>query len=635
MVLRRPPLSLLAFAAATLLYLLVATLAPPFPSGGPVSHLFQPSSGVALALLLLGGRRLGVSVLLGAWLASALTADISAARALSETLASTSAAVLGAMLLQQLHRTHLRGHCFRGRWHLLAYAGSLSAGLGAVVNATVLLALGDIPASAWASSTLHWWMGNALGTVLVSTLLLAWCSHLQAHKKLPRLAEGWLLYGLTLAAGQVIFLDWQPAWRATVASGYWMFLFVAWAGVRLGMLGTVGLLCLVALQALAGTAYGSGFFASDLLASHGFGYWSYMVILSLVGLSLAAYVGEHQRQNARLRVAAIAFECQEGLLITDEHQVILQANQSFLAMSGYTAHEVLGQTPDFFRAPHATEPPLHRSGAPVQYEEWQQHKNGHIYPAHVGITPVHDSRARTTHYVLTLVDITHQHAQQAQHQAREKAHRDALVREVHHRIKNNLQGLIGMMQRFEQEHPQLHDPLTQLMGQVQSIAVIHGLQGSAQIDEVRLCELLGAMVAGQEALWQTPVTLAIAPGLHACRLEPSEAVPVALILNELILNAIKHGGQEHQDVQIALCPGQDAAMHADAVHIRISNPHCHCTPAPGTLAACTAAHMGLDLVAALMPRHGATLQRQQDAERTTVELTLQPPTLQPESSATP
>ena len=99
------------------------------------------------------------------------------------------------------------------------------------------------------------------------------------------MAEGWLLYGLSLAAGQVIFLNGQQTWLAPVASGYWMFLFVTWAAVRLGMLGTVGLLCLVTLQALAGTLHGSGFFAADLLASHGFGYWSYSVILSLVGLS--------------------------------------------------------------------------------------------------------------------------------------------------------------------------------------------------------------------------------------------------------------------------------------------------------------------------------------------------------------
>jgi hypothetical protein len=50
----------------------------------------------------------------------------------------------------------------------------------------------------------------------------------------------------------------------------------------------------------------------------------------------------------------------------------------------------------------------------------------------------------------------------------------------------------------------------------------------------------------------------------------------------------------------------------------------------------SAAHMGLDLVAALMPRSGAILQRQQGVERTTVALTLQPPTLlQPDTSDTP
>ena len=59
----------LAFAAATLLYMLVADMAPPHWPDVPFIPLFLPAGGLALAWLLLGGQRHLVSVLVGALLA--------------------------------------------------------------------------------------------------------------------------------------------------------------------------------------------------------------------------------------------------------------------------------------------------------------------------------------------------------------------------------------------------------------------------------------------------------------------------------------------------------------------------------------------------------------------------------------
>ncbi|MGL4807258.1 MAG: ATP-binding protein, partial [Giesbergeria sp.] len=101
--------------------------------------------------------------------------------------------------------------------------------------------------------------------------------------------------------------------------------------------------------------------------------------------------------------------------------------------------------------------------------------------------------------------------------------------------------------------------------------------------------------------------------------------PVALVLNELIVNAVKHGGQAHRDVRIHLHKG----LSEDHVDITLSNPGQW--PEPGS--APPAAGRGLSLVDALLPRSGAHIARSQIADRAVLRLSLSPPVLHAESPA--
>ena len=56
-------------------------------------------------------------------------------------------------------------------------------------------------------------------------------------------------------------------------------------------------------------------------------------------------ITERKQAEADLRIAASAFESQEGMMITDAAGVILRVNQAFTEITGYGAEEVVGQTP--------------------------------------------------------------------------------------------------------------------------------------------------------------------------------------------------------------------------------------------------------------------------------------------------
>jgi PAS domain S-box-containing protein len=619
--------SLAALAATALLYMAVVQAMDTPLHGQSDTHFLHPGPGLALALWIWGGARLAPGLWVGALLGAALAGQ-SPWAALAEAMGSLVAAGMASHYLQRrssFDRDHPNFHVVR---HVLLGACGLGAGVGALSASGMLLLAGEVPLRHGLLHAMEWWMGASLGMLLFSPVVLGYRRALKSPQPLRRVKEGlaaWLGAGI---AGVLIFGNPQNERIAAIANAYWMFLLVSWAGVRLGLLPTMGLVSLVGLQALWGTYQGTGFFASDLATTHGFGYWSYMMILGTAGLSLSAYMAERALQTTGLRIAATAFECQEGMLITNRDGLILQANQALLRLTGYELSEVLGRTPHFLcAAGHEARPAdLAAAFTPrrnVQRRTRIARKSGESFPAWVTVTPVADPNGHVSHFVISMSDITDLQELEQRRREQERAQRDTLVREVHHRIKNNLQGIIGMLRALDHQHPALHGPINQMVDQIHSIAAIHGLQASRTSEEVRLCELTRTVAEGVAHNWNTPIHVDIPSPWRPCRLSNQEAVPVALVLNELIVNAVKHGGQAHQDVRIRLRKGQDE----EHVEITLSNPGRWPTPHPPT----PATGRGLDLVHALLPRSGASISRSQAADRAVVHLALSPPVIHAES----
>ena len=133
-------------------------------------------------------------------------------------------------------------------------------------------------------------------------------------------------------------------------------------------------------------------------------------IYALCGISTD--ITEHKKIESSLRVAAAAFESQEGMLITDANNIILRVNQSFTEMSGYSAQEVVGQSPHMFSSGHhdagfyaAMWAAINNHGS-WQGEIWDRRKSGEIYPKWMTITAVKDSDGVLTNYIATHTDIT-------------------------------------------------------------------------------------------------------------------------------------------------------------------------------------------------------------------------------------
>ena len=123
-------------------------------------------------------------------------------------------------------------------------------------------------------------------------------------------------------------------------------------------------------------------------------------------------ITERKQVEIDLRIAATAFESQEGIMVTDTNNEILRVNQAFTRITGYTADEAVGKSPRLLRSGRhdanfyaAMWENIKSTGA-WEGEIWNRRKNGEIYPQHLIISTVKNADGIISNYVATLTDIS-------------------------------------------------------------------------------------------------------------------------------------------------------------------------------------------------------------------------------------
>jgi PAS domain S-box-containing protein len=220
-------------------------------------------------------------------------------------------------------------------------------------------------------------------------------------------------------------------------------------------------------------------------------------------LAVTRDVTERKLSETALRVAAVAFESQEGMLITDSHGVIQRVNRAFTSSTGYTSEELVGKTPRLLQSGRH-DPVFYRDmWNAIQRrgywhgEIWDRRKNGEIYPKWLSISAVRNSSGAVTHYVGSHHEIT------------DRKNAEAALRklnEVLAKSKQDLQELAARTEvRVEDERKhvarEIHDELGQVMTALRmnlSLARIrHGAQVPALADELlNMTQLVDRAIKG-------------------------------------------------------------------------------------------------------------------------------------------
>ncbi len=203
--------------------------------------------------------------------------------------------------------------------------------------------------------------------------------------------------------------------------------------------------------------------------------------------------------------------------------------------------------------------------------------------------------------------------------------RNALIREVHHRIKNNLQGIIGLLRNNlnnSASNPRI--AVEKAITQIRSIALIHDLQGRRDGNEVLLSDMIPAIVEGHTTPGHGAAKIDLSLKIdNPLQLLDKEAVSVALILNELITNALKHANRQdaHDKVSVSLqiiSSRGEISIHCPGGRL----------PEGFDFQAGSGYGTGLELIRALLPPDGMSIQYRQTPAGVTTDVLLQAPIVQ-------
>jgi two-component system, sensor histidine kinase PdtaS len=172
--------------------------------------------------------------------------------------------------------------------------------------------------------------------------------------------------------------------------------------------------------------------------------------------------------------------------------------------------------------------------------------------------------------------------------------REATIREVHHRVKNNLQtvaSLLRLQARRLDEQPEAVAALQDAVNRIDSIALVHEtlteeFEGAVDMADVarRVVRMLEGSLGREDAHIE----------LHTAsvRVDAAVATPLAVVLNELVQNAVEHGlGDGHGTITVELRGGGDHPVVLE-VHDSGGGPPL-AAPSPG-------GGLGLRLIRALV-----------------------------------
>ena len=239
-------------------------------------------------------------------------------------------------------------------------------------------------------------------------------------------------------------------------------------------------------------------------------------------------------------------------LVDFETHEMLAVNHAFIQLYGYSKEEILCmKITDFSAEPDQTIKRIIdlKGSVPLSYHK---KKNGTVFP--VEITANYFEYKRRKAHIAAIRDITDRKLVERQIEASLKE-KEVLLNEIHHRVKNNFEIVSSLldMSSMHTENQEVQNLLLNSRNRIHSMAMIHSqLYQSDRFDRIEMVKHINELAEHLLFVYGSnhKVDLAIEPS--EVYLSVNQAIPCALIFNELITNSLKHAFRDGTKGKIQL-----------------------------------------------------------------------------------
>jgi len=266
-----------------------------------------PAAGVAVAAVLIWGIQIAPAIAVAAFLVNFLS-PVPTYASIAIGFGNASSAVVAGFLLRRSDDFEVSLPRLKDVLKLVTFAAVLATSIAASVGVTALTLTHTMALAGYGSAWRIWWLGDAMGVLVVAPLLLT-------GQYLLRTCRGWhaleacLLSTATLGTSAAIFSPWTTVRDDVLA--FVVFPFIIWAALRFRVAGAAVACLLSASFAVWGTAHGFGPFVKHTPLHNAMLLQVFVAVTSLTGLILAAVINEREYIGE-------AFESEKRLLSESE-----------------------------------------------------------------------------------------------------------------------------------------------------------------------------------------------------------------------------------------------------------------------------------------------------------------------------
>jgi PAS domain S-box-containing protein len=314
--------------------------------------LVWPPAGIAIAAILLFGYRFWPGVALGAVLFSSMNGMPFGFFTLGTAIGNTMGAIVCAFLLKKFIRFENTMERTRDVTGYIGMACILGTTVNAAFNVVSLAYSGAVAWDDFFSTTLVWWVPNALSGLVVAPFIITWSTPSTTRWNGKLIFEA-VICGAGLVGGTLIsFNSWFVYGIQNYPLAYLPFPFLVWGALRFGQRGATTGTLLVSVLAIYSLIRGTGPFVTSTEKDSLMLIGSYIGILAVTNMLLAAAAAERRTAERAVSESEKRFravvEDQADLICRFKQDGLLTfVNEAFCRFHGKRSDELIGM--NFFQ----------------------------------------------------------------------------------------------------------------------------------------------------------------------------------------------------------------------------------------------------------------------------------------------